>query len=116
MSTYLVAMVVGYFDFIEAKSKEGIPVRIYTPLQKKDQATFALQLTTKTLSFFADYLGVPYALPKLDSIAVFDTKCSMYSTFYYLEDSDRSGNVKILFRGHGEFWSDRVQRGSAFGR
>merc|ERR1719315_344047 len=42
MSTYLVAIVVGEFDYIEGKSEEGITVRVYSPLGKKDQGTFAL--------------------------------------------------------------------------
>ena len=32
MSTYLVAFVVGHFDFIERKTDLGTLVRVYTPL------------------------------------------------------------------------------------
>jgi puromycin-sensitive aminopeptidase len=44
MSTYLLAFVVGEFDYVEGKTKEGIDVRVYTPLGKKEQGTFALDV------------------------------------------------------------------------
>lgn len=37
MSTYLVAAVIGEYDYVEAKSKDGVLVRVYTPVGKKDQ-------------------------------------------------------------------------------
>ncbi len=44
MSTYLVAFVVGEFEHVEGKTKEGVTVRVYTPLGKKLQGTFALDV------------------------------------------------------------------------
>ena len=37
MSTYLLAFIVGEFDCVEGKDKDGIVVRVYTPLGKKEQ-------------------------------------------------------------------------------
>jgi puromycin-sensitive aminopeptidase len=37
MSTYLVAFIVGDFDFVESKTKEGVIIRIYTPPGKKKE-------------------------------------------------------------------------------
>lgn len=37
MSTYLVAAVIGEYDYVEGKSKDGVLVRVYTPVGKKDQ-------------------------------------------------------------------------------
>ena len=37
MSTYLLAFVVGEFDFVEGKTPDGVKVRVYTPLEKKEQ-------------------------------------------------------------------------------
>ena len=37
MSTYLVAFIVGEFDFVEAQSSDGVKIRVYTPLGKKEQ-------------------------------------------------------------------------------
>ncbi len=44
MSTYLLAFVVGEYDFVEDKDSDGVLVRVYTPKGKKDQGTFALQV------------------------------------------------------------------------
>ena len=44
MSTYLVAFVVGEFDFVESKSADGVDVRVFTPPGKKEQGDFALEV------------------------------------------------------------------------
>lgn len=44
MSTYLLAFVVGEFDYIEDKDRNGILIRVYTPLGKKEQGRFALEV------------------------------------------------------------------------
>uniref|UniRef100_S4RRJ8 Aminopeptidase n=1 Tax=Petromyzon marinus TaxID=7757 RepID=S4RRJ8_PETMA len=72
MSTYLLAFVVGEFDFVEARSSDGVLVRVYTPLGKSEQGKFALEVATKTLPFYKDYFNVPYPLPKIDLIAIAD--------------------------------------------
>lgn len=46
MSTYLVAFVVGEFDFIEEVLKNGVVARVYTPLGKTEQGRFALEVST----------------------------------------------------------------------
>lgn len=72
MSTYLLAFIVGDFDFVEGKTNEGIQVRVYTPVKKKEQGLFALDVAIRTLSFFQEYFEVPYPLPKMDLIAIPD--------------------------------------------
>ncbi|XP_078280972.1 puromycin-sensitive aminopeptidase [Rhinoraja longicauda] len=72
MSTYLVAFVVGEYDFVEAKSSDGILVRVYTPIGKAEQGKFALEVAVKTLPFYREYFNVPYPLPKIDLIAIAD--------------------------------------------
>lgn len=72
MSTYLLAFIVGEFDFVEDKTKEGVDVRVYTPLGKSDQGKFALEMAKKTLSFYTEYFGIEYPLPKSDMIAIAD--------------------------------------------
>jgi puromycin-sensitive aminopeptidase len=72
MSTYLLAFVVGDFDFLEARTKEGVQVRVYTPVGKREQGRFALEVAARALSFFQGYFDVPYPLPKMDLIAIPD--------------------------------------------
>ncbi|XP_048104877.1 puromycin-sensitive aminopeptidase [Alosa alosa] len=72
MSTYLVAFVIGEYDFVESQSSDGIMVRVYTPVGKAEQGKFALEVATKTLPFYKDYFNVPYPLPKIDLIAIAD--------------------------------------------
>ena len=69
MPTYLAAVSVGQFDALE-DSVDGIPLRILTAKGKKADARYAMDVTKKLLPFFREYFGVPYALPKLDQIAV----------------------------------------------
>lgn len=72
MSTYLLAFIVGEFEHIETRTKEGTLVRVFTTPGKKRQAAFALECAARTLSFYNDYFAIPYPLPVLDLIAIPD--------------------------------------------
>eukprot|EP00123_Amoebidium_parasiticum_P017500 comp23874_c0_seq1/m.41878 comp23874_c0_seq1/g.41878 ORF comp23874_c0_seq1/g.41878 comp23874_c0_seq1/m.41878 type:complete len:864 (-) comp23874_c0_seq1:481-3072(-) len=72
MSTYLVAFVVGEFDYVEAHTKEGVRVRTYVPVGHKHQGAFSADVAVKTLSFFTEYFDIAYPLPKLDMVAIPD--------------------------------------------
>ncbi|XP_070499206.1 puromycin-sensitive aminopeptidase [Chironomus tepperi] len=72
MSTYLLAMCVGEYDYVEGTSSDGVNVRVYTPVGKKEQGLFALSVTTKVLPYYKDYFQIAYPLPKLDLIAISD--------------------------------------------
>ncbi|OQR67756.1 puromycin-sensitive aminopeptidase-like [Tropilaelaps mercedesae] len=72
MSTYLVCFVVGQYDYIEALSARSVRVRIYTPVGKKEQGRFALDMAVKSLNFFEDFFKVPYPLNKIDLIGIPD--------------------------------------------
>ena len=72
MSTYLLAFLVGDFEYIETTNEEGVVVRVYTTAGKKEQGQFAMDVAAKTLSFYKDYFGIAYPLTKLDMIAVPD--------------------------------------------
>ena len=45
MSTYLLAFVVGDFDYVEARDSNGILVRVYTPVGKRENGRFALEVS-----------------------------------------------------------------------
>lgn len=72
MSTYLVAAVVGEYDYVEDRSADGVLVRVYTPRGKKEQGQFALEVATKVLPYYKDYFNIAYPLPKIDLIAIAD--------------------------------------------
>ena len=56
MSTYLLAFIVGDFEYIESKTKNGLPVRVFTTPGKKHQATFALDCAVKLLNSMKNIL------------------------------------------------------------
>lgn len=60
------------FDYIEERSADGVLVRVYTPLGKKEQGRFGLYVASKVLPYYKEYFGVEYPLPKLDLVAVAD--------------------------------------------
>uniref|UniRef100_A0A7N1A7K8 Alpha-aminoacylpeptide hydrolase n=1 Tax=Kalanchoe fedtschenkoi TaxID=63787 RepID=A0A7N1A7K8_KALFE len=70
MSTYLVAVVVGLFDYVENHTSNGAKVRVYCPVGKSDTGTFALDVAVKSLEIYKQFFGFPYALPKLDLIGI----------------------------------------------
>ncbi len=80
MSTYLLAFIVGDFEYIEgittpnsfSKRRGGAKVRVFTTPGKKHQARFALECAMKTLEFYAKYFDIAYPLPILDMIAIPD--------------------------------------------
>lgn len=72
MSTYLVAVVVGDFDYVEDTSEDGVKVRVYTPVGKKEQGRFALFVASKVLPYYKEYFQIAYPLPKIDLIAIAD--------------------------------------------
>ena len=44
MSTYLLAFIVGEYDYIEATDSNGVVIRVYTALGKKELGRFALDV------------------------------------------------------------------------
>ena len=93
MSSYLVAVVVGKFEYIEG-SADGIPIRIYTSPGKKTLAKFALKTAESALSYYDHYFGIRYPFGKLDMVALSDfgpgamenTGCITYREAFILLD------------------------------
>ena len=71
MSTYLLYLGVGEFEFLQGKLGKTL-VRIVTTKGKKQQGKMALVFTKQFLSYFQKYFKIPYPLPKLDMIAIPD--------------------------------------------
>uniref|UniRef100_A0A0N4Z7J0 Aminopeptidase n=1 Tax=Parastrongyloides trichosuri TaxID=131310 RepID=A0A0N4Z7J0_PARTI len=74
MSSYLVAFIIGEFDYVEdfLPGKHKTRVRVYTVPGKKNQAQFALTTGVQSLHFFNQWFDFPYPLPKMDMLAVPD--------------------------------------------
>ncbi|ONI33136.1 hypothetical protein PRUPE_1G407900 [Prunus persica] len=72
MSTYLVAVVIGLFDYVEDHTSDGVKVRVYCQVGKANQGKFALYVAVKTLELYKEYFAMPYSLPKLDMVAIPD--------------------------------------------
>jgi len=72
MSTYLLAFIIGEFEFIEGKTKGETLVRVFTTKGKSHQAKFALDVAIRSLEFYNEYFDIPYPLSTLDLIAIPD--------------------------------------------
>jgi len=70
MSTYLLAFIVGEFDFVTMKNAHGVQVSVYTPPGKSEQARFALDMGAWCLDFYSDYFAIDFPLPKCDMVAI----------------------------------------------
>ena len=71
MSTYLLYLGVGEFEFLENKYK-NILLRVVTTPGKSQYGEFALDCAKKFLEFYEKYFDYAYPLRKLDLIAVPD--------------------------------------------
>ncbi len=72
MPTYLLAWVIAKLEHVERKDKNRVPIRIWTTPGKKTQAQFALDVGCHALPYFSKWFSIPYALPKLDMVALPD--------------------------------------------
>lgn len=74
MPTYLLAFIVGELEMIEGKTKDGVPVRVYSTPGRSKLCAFALDTAIRGLEWFDQYYGIPYkgAVPKCDLIAIPD--------------------------------------------
>ncbi|CAF4714565.1 unnamed protein product, partial [Rotaria sp. Silwood2] len=72
MSTYLVAYVVGEYDYVETKDSNGVSMRVYAPVGKKEHGQFALDIASKVLPFYTEYFNIKYPIAKADQIAIPD--------------------------------------------
>src|SRR5580692_7428048 len=71
MSCYLVAMVVGNFEYIEG-SADGIPIRVYASPGKKELGTFALDAAENIMRYYNRYFDIKYPYGKLDLVGLAD--------------------------------------------
>ncbi len=98
MSSYLVAIVVGNFEYVEG-SADGIPIRVWASTGKKDLGTFALKAAEFNLHFYDQYFGIKYPYEKLDLVGLSDfsagamenTGCITFREVLLLMDEKNTG-------------------------
>ena len=71
MSSYLAALVVGNFEYVEGEA-DGIPIRVYATTGKKEMGKFALESAEHILTYLDKYFGIKYPYGKLDLIGIPD--------------------------------------------
>src|SRR5882724_8521012 len=71
MSSYLAALVVGNFEYVEG-SADGIHIRVYSTPGKKEMGKFALEAAEYIVGYFDKYFGIKYPYGKLDLIGLPD--------------------------------------------
>jgi len=71
MSSYLAALVVGNFEYVEGEA-DGIPIRVYSTPGKKEMGKFALEAAQYILSYYDKYFAIKYPYGKLDLIGLPD--------------------------------------------
>ena len=71
MSTYLVFLGVGKFEYLKGNSGR-LKFRVVTTKGKSKDGKFALDCARKSISFYEKYFGFKYPLKKVDLIAVPD--------------------------------------------
>jgi aminopeptidase N len=69
MSSYLFVLVAGEYDRI-ATTVEGVDIGVVVPGHQVDQGRYALGVAARALTYFNNYFGIKYPLPKLDHVLV----------------------------------------------
>jgi len=69
MPGYLLVLVAGELERSTLR-QDGTEIGVVTTAGKQPQAAYALAATGGLLRYYNDYFGQPYALPKLDQIAI----------------------------------------------
>jgi len=72
MSSYLLAIVVSDFEYIEGHTKRGIRFRIWSRKEAINETEYALQTGIKILEFYENYFGIQFPLQKQDMVAIPD--------------------------------------------
>jgi aminopeptidase N len=101
MSSYLAALVVGNFEYIEGAA-DGIPIRIYSTPGKKEMGKFALDTAEHVLRYYDKYFNIKYPYAKLDLIGIPDfsagamenTGCITFREVILLID-EKQGSVDL---------------------
>ena len=101
MSSYLAALVIGNFEYVEGEA-DGIPIRVYATTGKKEMGKFALEVASDVLKYYDNYFGIKYPYGKLDLVGIPDfsagamenTGCITFREVILLID-EKQGSVDL---------------------
>jgi aminopeptidase N len=71
MSSYLAALIIGNFEYVETEA-DGIPIRVYNTAGKKELGRFAAEVAADILKYYDNYFGIKYPYGKLDLVGLPD--------------------------------------------
>lgn len=69
MSTYLVALYIGYSTYIEQYTKKNVRLRVYSPYNK-EYSKLALETSILCMDYLTEYFNFDYPINKLDLISI----------------------------------------------
>lgn len=101
MSSYLAALVVGNFEYVEG-SADGIPIRVYATPGKKQLGNFSLEAAENIMRYYNHYFGIKYPYGKLDLVGIPDfsagamenTGCITFREVILLVDDQAAVDLK----------------------
>lgn len=80
MSTYLVALILGNYDYI-SEMNGTTQIRICAPPDKIKFGEFALSVATRAITWYENYFDIKFPLPKCDLISIPDFPCGAMENF-----------------------------------
>lgn len=69
MSSYLLALCVSDFEYVEGYTKRGTRFRIWSRKEALNETEYALEAGKKVLEFYEDYYNITFPLSKQDMMA-----------------------------------------------
>ncbi|EKF56113.1 aminopeptidase [Galbibacter marinus] len=72
MSSYLLAIAMGNFDFVQTQSKSGVKIKNYFNSQDKAKVEPTYRYTTQIMNFYEDEIGVRYPWQEYKQVGVQD--------------------------------------------
>jgi cytosol alanyl aminopeptidase len=75
LPSYLVALAVGPFEYVDAGTagKNKVPVRIVVPKGRSKEAKYAAQITASIITEYEKYFGVDYPYDRADQVSIPNT-------------------------------------------
>nr|CAB57357.1 microsomal aminopeptidase [Haemonchus contortus] len=72
MSSYLIALVISEFEYIQDYTKSGVRFRIWARPEAMKMTEYAMEAGIKCLDYYEDFFGIKFPLPKQDMVALPD--------------------------------------------